>query len=181
MRRVFLILLSFILISGCNNNSENKLTGEIKLSSQLLGIDSYYLFGYNFQKSEYIKYSFPFSGGIIPDIINIPFKNIDGTISAPGFNAPSGKNGFNLLGDFTTLEDAREFFKNYREAEINLPFSVDSDTVKLYQVWLQKTQLDHYAKMLITNINFNNGGLTEDYVVVTIEFAYRNDGSPVFP
>ncbi|MBN1131551.1 MAG: hypothetical protein JXR52_08180 [Bacteroidales bacterium] len=181
MKKFFLILVSMVMMSGCHDQELDILEGEINLSSQLFGVGSYYLYGYSYGEADYIKYSFPFSGSVVPDLINIPFKNPDGTISASGFNAPSGKNGFSLLGSFSSLDAAREFYRDYKNVEPGLEFIVDSDTVKLYQVWLQKTQYDHFAKLLIMDINFFDGGLGEDYIVANIEYTYQNDGTGVFP
>ena len=102
-------------------------------------------------------------------------------IIAPGFNAPSGLYGFHLLGEFSSLNDAREFYNDYTEADPQINFKVDSDTIRRNQVWLQKTQLDYYAKMLITDIGYYFDGLGDDYIVVSIVFTYQNDGSTIFP
>ena len=105
MKRVYFIgLVIVVMITACNKKKGPVLEGQINLSSQLLAVETDYLYGYNFKESDYIKFSFPFSGSNPPDIINIPFKNPDGSIGAPGFNAPSGKNGFLLLGEFNTLK-----------------------------------------------------------------------------
>ena len=61
-------------------------------------------------------------------------------------------NGFALVGEFESLEEARNFYKDYREVDSNLQFEADSDTVELYQVWVQQTSIGNYAKLLVTDI-----------------------------
>jgi hypothetical protein len=177
---IFLMPLLWLLVA-CDDESGPKLNGELEISSQLYGVDSYYLYGYNYARSAFVKYSIPFSGSVIPDIINLPFKNPDGSIAGPSFNAPSAKNGFHLLGEFGSLDEASTYYENYGEADPSLPLSIDSDTVKQFQVWLQKTQLDHYVKLLVKDISyFEDPGGTE-YVVVSMDFIYQNNGSTIFP
>lgn len=169
------------IVSGCNNNNEPVNEGKIELSSELFGVDAYYTYGYNFEKSEYLKYSFLSPGSTMPDIINLPFKKPDGTIAAPGFNSPYRVNGFHLLAEFSSLTEAQEFYDSYKEADQMANFVVDSDTVKLYQVWLQKTKVDNYVKLLVKDINFFEEGLGADYVVVSMDYFYLSDGSATFP
>lgn len=181
MKRILLFLIPLFFIGGCDKNNETLLSGEIQLSSQLFGSETYFLYGYNYSLSDYIKYSFPFQGSSIPDLINLPFKNTDGTLSAPGFNAPTGVNGFNLLGEFASQGDAKEFYDNYKDAASINTFSVDSDTVRTNQVWLQKTKQAHYVKMLVKKIDYYTDGFGADYVVVSMDFKYQNNGSAIFP
>ena len=177
-----LFFLLLLLSCGCNKDNEPVKEGELELSSQLFGVDSYFIYGYNFKNSDFIKYSYPFSGSVPPDIINDELINPDGSIAAPSFVAPSRKNGFNLLGEFSSLSDAREFYENYKNIEEELKFVAESDTVKLYQVWLQKTQLDHYVKMLVKDILYYQDGMSgADYVVVSMDFVYQDNGTFIFP
>lgn len=181
-RRIIIAIASLSMImAGCKNNGEPVNEGKIELSSQLFGVDAYYTYGFNFEESDYVRYSFPFSGNIMPDIINLPFKKPDGSIAAPGFNAPYGKNGFYLLADFQSLAEAIEYYDGYKEINQQADFVENSDTVRLYQVWLQKTQLDNYVKLLVKDISFFNEGLGADYVVVSMDYFYLNDGTSIFP
>ena len=179
---LFIGVLILVLVTSCKKNDQPVMKGSINLSSQLLGVDTYYIFGYNFDTSDYIQFSFfQTMGNTVPDIINYPFKNPDGTVDAPGFNAPSRKNGFHLLGEFNSLYEARTFYNEYLDIQSGLSFEVDSDTVRKYQVWLQKTQLDHYAKLLVTDIAYYNESIGESYVVVSMDFTYQDDGTGIFP
>ena len=183
MKNVYIMgMFIMAMVISCNKNDGPVRKGSINLSSELLGVETYFIYGYNFKKSDYIQFSlFQSMSTTKPDIINYPFKNPDGTIGAPGFNAPSGKNGFHLLGEFNSLNEARTFYDDYPEVQSNLTYEVDSDTVRKYQVWLQKTQLDQYAKLLVTDIAYYNESMGESYVVVSMDFTYQDDGTGIFP
>ena len=168
------------LLGGCEDQSGPDLEGEITLSSQLSGTESYYLFGYSFEDSE--MYRYPRQGDPLPDIINEGILVIDGSEqrSLPGFNTPGRANGFALVGEFSSLNEAEEFFGNYRQVEDGLQYETVSDTVKLYQVWVQQTSLGHYAKMLIREIYQGETGTGNPYNEVSLNYHYSNDGSAEF-
>jgi len=174
--------LVLLLTFGCEKNTGPDKNGEIILSSQLFGTESYYLFGYNFEESDMFKYNYLSPGEIIPDIINEGFPVIGGEeeLSLPGFNTPAGGEGFALLGEFSSMSEAESFYRDYKQVEEGLRFEVLSDTVRLYQVWIQQTAAGNYAKMLIREINLGEGGSGSPYSEVTLEFNYSNDGSGKF-
>ena len=69
MRYRFVLLLALILTSaGCNMLFGPDKTGEFRLSSEKSLADSYYLFGYSYEDSEFYRY--PFEKDPSPDIIN---------------------------------------------------------------------------------------------------------------
>ena len=55
-----------------------------------------------------------------------------------------------------------------------------SDTVELYQVWVQKTALGNYAKLLIKDIQNYESEAGSHYNEVTLDFIYQPDGSTSF-
>jgi hypothetical protein len=180
IRRSALLLIAFLAISGCEGLIGPNRQGEIKLSSQFFGTDSYYLFGYAYEQGEFYRY--PYQGEPIPDIINEAFRLVGGDIKLlPGFNTPARTNGFALVGEFENLSSARDFYDTYVEVESDLQFEVTSDTVELYQVWVQKTSIDNYVKMLVTDIQNleGEGGVT--YNEVSLEYTYQPNGTSTFP
>ncbi|MCP4309859.1 MAG: hypothetical protein GY790_01230 [Bacteroidetes bacterium] len=179
-RATIAALFFLILAGGCDGLTGPDLKGEITLSSQLHGTDSYYLFGYSFENSEMYKYPFP--GMPFPDIINEGFSvfDVSGQASLPGFNTPDRVNGFAVVGEFSSLDDAREFYQAYSMVEEGLQFEIVSDTVELYQVWVQKTSAGNYVKMLIKEIYQPNLETGSPYSEVTFEYYYSNDGSAEF-
>ena len=170
-----------LTMGGCNGLFGPDRTGEIMLSSQLFGTDTYYLFGYSYEYSELYKY--PFQGDPVPDIINEGWLIIDGgeVSSLPGFNTPGQVNGFSLLGEFGSLEGARGFYEDYSEVEAGLQFETVSDTVELYQVWLQQTSEGNYVKLLVKDIQFYEVESGRMYNEVSLEYTYQRDGSSAFP
>ena len=176
------ILFTLMLVAGgCEHWIGPDRKGEIQLSSELFGTDSYYLFGYSYEDGEYYRY--PYRGERIPDIINEAYRVIQGTdiVLLPGFNTPTQANGFALVGELESLESARNFFNEYLEVEPGLQFETVSDTVELYQVWVQKTSLDNYVKLLVKDIKTLEGEGGNLYCEVAMDFVYQPDGSGEFP
>jgi len=173
-------LAALIFLAGCEGNPGPDLEGEITLSSRLEGTESYYLYGYAFEDSEMYRYPGPTDP--LPDIINEGFPVIDGTeeSSKPGFNTPGRVNGFALVGEFSSLGEAEEFYGAYSKVEEGLNYSILSDTVKLFQVWVQQTSAGSYAKLLIKEIFHGEGGAGTPYNDVLLKFRYSNDGSAKF-
>jgi len=174
-------VLLILALGGCEGIFGPGKSGEIELSSQLFGNDSYYLYGYGYEQGEYYRY--PFKGEPIPDIVNEGFRVIEGgeLTSLPGFNTPSRVNGFALVGEFTTPEDARSFYNEYRKVEEGLQFETVSDTVELYQVWIQQTSLGNYVKLFVRDIEVFEGEAGDIYNEVTLEYTYQPNGSTEFP
>lgn len=185
MKRMILkyvvILWVFLAFSGCKGLTGPDKTGEILLSSQLFGIDSYYLFGFDYEHGEFYKY--PYRNEPVPDIINETFRVYEGgnVVLLPGFNTPGQMNGFALVGEFESLESARDFYDGYSKVEGGLQFETVSDTVELYQVWVQQTSLGNYVKMLVKDIQNYETETEPLYNEVSIEYTYQPDGSSSFP
>ena len=167
---------------GCDKQKGPEEKGEFLLSSESFGTTSYYLLGYHYEESEFFRY--PSQGDLVPDIINEGYRVLgnEGTvISLPGFNTPSQMNGFALVGEFESLEGARSFYEAYKEVEDKLQFEVISDTVKLFQVWVQQTSSDKYVKLLVKDILDHEGNSGILFNDVLLEYTYQPDGSTTFP
>jgi hypothetical protein len=165
---------------GCESLLGPDRTGEITLSSQSFGTESYYIFGYSFEDGE--MYRYPYPGEPVPDIINEGYLVIEGSglRSLPGFHSPENTYGFALVGEFASLAEARSFYENYAEVEEGLQFEVVSDTVELYQVWVQQTTAGNYAKLLVKDVNDFQVESGKPYSEVRLEFTYQPDGSASF-
>jgi len=159
-------------------------TGEMQLSSQLFGTDSYYLFGYHYEDGEYYRYG-PSQRDPKPDIINEGIRILQGGEVAvlPQFNTPTTgeKIGFAKIGEFENLEDARARYESYGSVGNDLQFETLSDTVELYQVWVQRTKDGNYAKMLVKDIIFDTGESGNKFSEVVMEYTYQPNGSSTFP
>lgn len=184
VRRLALIAAVWALLlvaGGCDVLTGPDKEGEFVLSSQLFGAESYYLFGYSYEDGE--QYRYPYAGERIPDIINEGYLVIQGLeqVSLPGFNTPAQMNGFALLGTFPSLEEARDFYSAYKKVEEGLQFETVSDTVELFQVWVQLTEAGNYVKMLIKDIADFTVETGRPYNEVTLQYTYQPDGSTTFP
>ncbi len=176
-----LIAVAFLLVLvGCKKETKPNLGGQITLSSQLHGTESYYLNGFFFEKAEMVRY--PQQGETLPDIINEGFPVINGSeeLSEPGFNTPGRVNGFALVGEFSNLTEANTYFSDYTEVEAGLEYETVSDTVKLYQVWVQQTSAGNFVKMVIRDIQYLEAESGEAYNEVSLEYTYSPEGSTEF-
>lgn len=171
-----------VLMMGCKKESGPDYSGQITLSSQLMGTESYYLYGYAYESGE--MYAYPHGTDPLPDIINEGFLVLEEEgeplVSKPGFNTPAKVNGFALVGEFINLLEAEDFYDSYAEVEEGLYFETVSDIVELYQVWVQQTSSGKYVKILVRDIQNLQSEQGDKYNDVTLEFTYAQDGSTSF-
>lgn len=182
MRNRFVLLLALVLISaGCKMLFGPDKKGEIRLSSEKFLADSYYLFGYSYEDSEF--YRFPYEKDPTPDIINEGTRVLQGeeTIELSSFNTPGQSNGFALLGEFLNLDDAKDFYKDYKQVEEGLQFAVGSTIVEAYQVWIQQTAAGNYVKLLVKEVSSLEGDEGNKYSEALMDYTYQPNGSRDFP
>jgi hypothetical protein len=174
-------VMLILVMAGCEGIFGPDKSGEIQLSSQLFGNETYYIYGYAYDQGEFYRY--PFKGEPEPDIVNEAFRVFQGgeLTSLPGFNTPGQVNGFALVGEFASQEDARIFYDDYFNVEEGLQFETVSDTVELYQVWVQKTSIGNYVKLLVKDIEIFQGEAGDIYNEVTLDYTYQPNGSTEFP
>jgi hypothetical protein len=171
-----------LFCTGCESLKGPEEKGEFRLSSEKFGSTTYYLMGYLYEESEFYRY--PYQGEKTPDLINEGYLVLaagGGLISLPGFNTPGQINGFALIGEFESLESARSFYEGYDIVEDGLQFETVSDTVELYQVWVQQTSSGNYVKLLVKDILDREGESGTLFNDVVLEYTYQSDGSTTFP
>lgn len=176
---VGMIALFFV---GCESLKGPEEKGEFRLSSEKFGSTTYHLLGYLYEESEFYRY--PYQGDKVPDIINEGYLVLaagGGLISLPGFNTPGQVNGFALIGEFESLDGARNYYEGYDNVEDGLQFETVSDTVELYQVWVQQTSTGNYVKLLVKDILDREGESGTLFNDVVLEYTYQSDGSTKFP
>jgi hypothetical protein len=179
--RVVLLVVLIITSAGCKLFGGPYRTGEFRLSSEKSLSGSYYVYGYSYEDGEF--YRFPYEKDPLPDIINEGYRIIGegGQYELPGFNTPGQMNGFALVGEFETLNEAKSFYKGYKTVENDLQFETVSDTVELYQVWVQKTSAGNYVKLLVKEVESLEGDLGNKYSEVLLDYTYQPNGSTDFP
>ncbi len=171
-----------LFFMGCDSWKGPEEKGEFLLSSEKFGTNTYHLRGYLFEESDFYRY--PYQGDKIPDIINEGYLVIadgGGLISLPGFNTPGQMHGFALIGEFESLDGARNFYEGYDNVEDGLQYETVSDTVELYQVWVQQTSAGNYVKLLVKDILDREGESGSILNDVVLEYTYQPDGSTNFP
>ena len=182
-RYVLLLVVALIFVSaGCKMLFGPDKTGEFRLSSEkTLSGDTFHQFGYSYEDSEF--YRFPYEKDPLPDIINEGFRVLDGSevIELPGFNTPGRSNGFALVGEFSNLSDARDFYDDYMRVEDGLQFAVESDIVEEFQVWIQMTSIGNYVKLLVKEAESLEGEEGSKYSEVLLDYTYQSNGSKDFP
>jgi len=178
--RVVLLAVLILASAGCKMFRGPDKKGEYRLSSEKFLAESYYLFGYSYEDSEFYRY--PFEKDPVPDIINEGYRVLQGdeTIELPGFTTPGRMNGFALIGEFDNLEDAEDYYKDYKSVDDGLQYSVESEIVEAYQVWIQKTSTGNYVKLLVREAESLEGEEGNKYSEVLIEYTYQPDGSRDF-
>ncbi|MEA3462179.1 MAG: hypothetical protein U9R49_09895 [Bacteroidota bacterium] len=182
MMNRYVLLVALIFVSaGCKMLFGPDKKGEFRLSSEKSGTETYYLYGYAYEDNEF--YRFPYEQDPLPDIINEGFRVIQGeeTIELPGFNTPGRANGFALVGEFTNLNDAEDFFDGYDRVEDGLQFVLESDIVEEFQVWIQQTSAGNYVKLLVKEAESLEGEVGNKYSEVLLEYTYQPNGSRDFP
>lgn len=182
MRYGIVLLLALVLTStGCKMLFGPDKTGEIRLSSEKFLADTYYLFGYSYEDSEF--YRFPFEKDPTPDLINEGTRVLDGgeTIERSSFNTPGQSNGFALVGVFTNKDDAEDFYKDYKRVEDGLQFAVESGIVEAHQVWVQQTSAGNYVKLLVKEVSSLEGEEGNKYSEALMDYTYQPNGSRDFP
>ncbi len=178
--RVVLLAVLILASAGCKMFRGPDKKGEYRLSSEKFLAESYYLFGYSYEDSEFYRY--PFEKDPVPDIINEGYRVLQGdeTIELPGFTTPGRMNGFALIGEFDNLEDAEDYYKDYKSVDDGLQYSVESEIVEAYQVWIQKTSTGNYVKLLVREAESLEGEEGNKYSEVLIEYTYQPNGSRDF-
>lgn len=182
MNRYVLLGALIFLSAGCKMLRGPDRTGEFRLSSEkTLSGDTFYQFGYAYEDSEF--YRFPHEKDPSPDIINEGYRVLEGgeTIELPGFNTPGRTNGFALVGEFTSLDEAKDFYKNYKTVEDGLQFAVVSDIVEEFQVWVQLTSAGNYVKLLVKEAESLESEEGNKYSEVLLDYTYQPNGSKDFP
>lgn len=184
MIKQFLFLISFFLLVNisCKKNGKNEpdIKRNITLSSEILGSQFYYSYGYSFEKEIFISTLNP------PDIIDIylvsNFSDSQPThVQFATKEIPGTTYGFHMNAIFTDSLNALTYFNNYRTA-VNLipPFTILTDTIRKNQIWTFSTWKDNYVKILVKNVRLVSTSSSENHIEVDIKYFIQRDGSAIF-
>jgi len=165
-----LILMVFFFFFEFNGGSGN--SGRIVLSSEF-DFTKATLMGFDFDTENFVP--FPPGTGTVPDIVLEEFRLLNGDLK-PSFTAPSGENGFALLGSFSSLEESEEYYTDLKTIDSTLRFSSGTDTVRLYQVYAFLSMEGNYAKLLVRDIR-KQPDASSEHLEVDIDYYYQTDGT----
>ena len=171
----FIAITLFILSSSCERNDE-RLTGQISLSSAF-DFETASVYGYNFDLAKKVRY--PSADKVLPDLLLFDYRKVDGTI-LPGFASPSNEYGFARHGEsFSSLTAAREYFNGLHQPDSNALYVAESDTVRLYDIWVLKTAAENYVKLLVLDVDVVEDPQSK-HLEVRVDFVYQPDGTNQF-
>ena len=175
-----LILFLFLITMGSCDEDEDtvKYSGVAILSSEKTqNGDIYIVYGFSFEKGKSVPYTL--TGGSPPDVIVNNLTDVLNNIIGAVLNSPDNEEAFCLSIAVENYADAKDWFDNYNEVTAT-DFIALSDTVKLYQVWTLQTAGGKFAKILIKQIDIITSGPIDDYIEITVDYAYQPDGTRIF-
>lgn len=177
---LILILLPVFIIAGSCNEDDNdvKYQGEIVLSSEKVqNGDIYIVYGFSFEKG--VDVPFTLTGGSPPDIIVSNLTDILNNITGAVLNSPDNIEAFFLNHTGTSYTEAKDWYDSYQEVTAT-NFKAISDPIELYQVWTVQTTAGKFAKILIKKIEIITNSPVQDYIDITVDYEYQQDGSSTF-
>lgn len=179
---LILVFAPVLLVSCEEEQKEPGSSGNVTLSSRKLGTNIFYVIGFSFERGEEVPTTG--SNGVLPDIVaqNIEVRNpVSGVWELEGLvltSANNNPNGFVLNQKFQDLDQAREWFDGYTEAEYTNPFW-RTDTLRpepVFSVYTYKTISNNYVKFLIRDVDLSG----DDYGEVVLDYRIQRDGSTQF-
>lgn len=167
-----------VFLGACKkDNEEIKTSGDLVLSSQILGNESsYYVEGFSFDKAGKVRYNLTSSS--IPDLVLENIIDNDGNVTGARLSSPQNDAAFFRAGEFGSSGEAEIFFNSITDAGSHI-YSITTDSVKANQVYIFQSRANKYAKLFIKDFAFVPGLLT-DYVNVTIQWVYQPNGEKTF-
>lgn len=142
-------LLLLILLVFCACNDENNMpASEVNLNSNPeFSLSSAQESGFSFETMTIVKDTAQILNA---DFIVLPQLNAYGALVSPFFGQYNLKSGFALIKQFDNLADAQSFFDSYTVFTGNdSDFNIYGLSVKPFQIWIVKTGLNTYGKILV--------------------------------
>ena len=164
--------------AGCKKESSNPTSGEITLSSQKFGSQTFYVFGFSVATGSLVQFSL---GSVtqIPDWVLEEILDISGNpVGANITTNPQNSLAFSLNGTFPTNEAALAAFSAYRDVAMPSPTDKISD-IKPYQLYTYKDRSGKYTKFLIEGLEKKQGD-SNPYYEATIRWVSQPDGTTHF-
>jgi hypothetical protein len=175
MKQVYftILILSFIL-SGCKKDNNPRLSGTITINNIFYGSGPYYAFGFSVPTGQKVStLNDPL------DVITIMADaDINDNVRKIFFANNNFKYSFYRFGQYTDAATASLAFKNLTSFT-NPLWTETGDSVKANQVWLYRTDMDKYSKIMVISTVAEKRN--KPYAECTFEWVYQPDGSQAFP
>lgn len=175
---LFLLSLMILTISCDEEDEQIEYQGEMILSSEKIqNGDIYIVYGFSFEKGENVSYTL--TGGSPPDLIASNLTDVQNNITGAVLNSPDNIEAFYLNLAGTSYTEAKAWYDSYQEVTAT-DFEAISDSIELYQVWTVQTTAGKFAKLLIKEIEIFTDSPIQDYIELTVDYEYQQDGSRTF-
>jgi len=179
-KSITIILISvFLVLLGCSKDKNGRTSGEATLNSErVLEGSAYTIPGFQFKTGSVILYN-PQTSANTPDIFVLPIADAQGNVTGAYLDSPNILESFALVGTYGSAAEAVEAFNNYTTVNV-AGYSALANPILEHQVWVFKTSNDHFAKILILEIETYKVGI-EPNAEVRFRWVYQPDGSNTFP
>lgn len=175
--KLLYIVILFTLFSCSKEDSKPSTSGEILLSSQIIGDQtSYHSEGFSFETAKKVKYSLTSSS--VPDILIERFINIQGEVIGGNLTSPKNEAAFYKAGEFSSLTEAETYFNQLLSFTAST-FTPTMQNIQPNQVYIFQSRSNKYAKILIKSVNIIEGVPSKNSQV-TIQWAYQPNGEKAF-
>ena len=172
MKRILIIPILIIFLTGCQKDESPPLSGNVTLDNTLYGNGPYYELGYSFVLAEKLStLEFP-----APDI-TIDNDDVPGNLM---FEANNRSNSFFLVGEYLPAEALQTFNGLTTIAIQEQQWQGIGHAVRPNQVWIYRSGTEHYAKIRIISTKSESQS-PRDYAECTFDWMYQSDGSLTFP
>lgn len=167
-----------LLITNCQKEEKEKLSGESVISTKLYGTGPYYIYGFSFSTGK--NHPYPGSSNVRIDLVAQALTDPQGNLTGVILASPDNEKAFYTNGTFDNFSSALAFFSSYKEIETT-SFSPLSDTIIVNQVLTYRSVVPTYAKILITSVKFLPDKLSGQYAEIAFRWVYQPEGKTVFP
>lgn len=175
--KLIYIVFLFLLFSCSKDDSKPSTSGEITLTSQIIGDEtSYHVEGFSFETAKLVSYSL--TSSTVPDILIEKNINTQGEVIGGNLTSPKNETAFYKAGEFNSLTEAETYFNELISFTASA-FTPTVENIKPFQVFIFQSRGNKYAKILIKSVEILEGTPTKN-AKVTIQWAYQPNGEKAF-
>lgn len=169
--------LLLIIIASCSKEDESApVSGTVTINNNLKGdqYTGYYAFGFNFVLGTQVSTI----ENPDPDISISNGSTYDQLIFVNNNNLPS----FFKYGEYADEASASQAYNSLTSATVT-QWSGIGTGVKPHQVWLYRSDNEHYAKLRVVSTKAEPaaGNTNREFAECTFEWYYQPDGTLTFP